>query len=106
VAMPALRVQGPYLAMVTIAFGFIVEHGTVEWRGLTAGGNGLLYIPAPVPRSQAGGAAYHSVPPVRPGRRPGWGTVRRPDRLHQSKYLFVLSIDPVLSCRPLWWGGN
>ena len=25
--MPALRVTGPYLAMVTIAFGFVVEQG-------------------------------------------------------------------------------
>ena len=41
-AMPALRVRGPYLAMVTIAFGFIVEHGTIEWRDLTGGGNGLI----------------------------------------------------------------
>jgi branched-chain amino acid transport system ATP-binding protein len=41
-AMPALRVRGPYLAMVTIAFGFIVEHGTIEWRDLTGGGNGLV----------------------------------------------------------------
>ncbi|HEX8663536.1 MAG TPA: branched-chain amino acid ABC transporter ATP-binding protein/permease [Beijerinckiaceae bacterium] len=41
-AMPALRVRGPYLAMVTIAFGFIVEHGAVEWRDLTGGGNGLI----------------------------------------------------------------
>jgi ABC-type branched-subunit amino acid transport system ATPase component/ABC-type branched-subunit amino acid transport system permease subunit len=47
VAMPALRVTGPYLAMVTIAFGFIVEHGAVEWRALTGGANGLLSIPAP-----------------------------------------------------------
>ena len=31
-ALPALRVTGPYLAMVTIAFAFIVEHGTIEWR--------------------------------------------------------------------------
>ena len=23
---------GPYLAMVTIAFAFIVQHGTVEWK--------------------------------------------------------------------------
>ena len=28
-ALPALRVAGPYLAMVTIAFAFIVHHGTV-----------------------------------------------------------------------------
>jgi ABC-type branched-subunit amino acid transport system permease subunit len=46
-ALPALRVTGPYLAMVTIAFGFIIEHGTVEWRGLTGGANGLLNIPLP-----------------------------------------------------------
>jgi ABC-type branched-subunit amino acid transport system permease subunit len=26
-ALPALRVSGPYLAMVTIAFAFIVQHG-------------------------------------------------------------------------------
>ena len=41
-AIPALRVRGPYLAMVTIAFGFIVEHVTIEWRDLTGGGNGLV----------------------------------------------------------------
>ena len=40
--MPALRVRGPYLAMVTIAFGFVVEQGAVEWRDLTGGGNGLI----------------------------------------------------------------
>jgi len=45
-AIPALRVSGPYLAMVTIAFAFIVEHGAVEWRGLTGGANGLMNIPA------------------------------------------------------------
>ena len=46
-AMPALRVRGPYLAMVTIAFGFIVEHGTIEWRDLTGGGNGLILTKPP-----------------------------------------------------------
>jgi branched-chain amino acid transport system ATP-binding protein len=40
-AVPALRVTGPYLAMVTIAFAFIVEHGLIEWRELTGGANGL-----------------------------------------------------------------
>ena len=29
-AIPALRVRGPYLAMVTIAFGFVVEQGAAE----------------------------------------------------------------------------
>jgi ABC-type branched-subunit amino acid transport system ATPase component/ABC-type branched-subunit amino acid transport system permease subunit len=46
-ALPALRVKGPYLAMVTIAFGFIVEHGIVEWRGVTGGQNGIMGIAAP-----------------------------------------------------------
>jgi len=46
-AVPALRVRGPYLAMVTIAFGFIVEQGAVEWSGLTGGWNGLIGIPTP-----------------------------------------------------------
>ena len=46
-ALPALRVRGPYLAMVTIAFGFIVEHGTSEWSGLTGGQNGIMGIPSP-----------------------------------------------------------
>ena len=46
-AIPALRVRGPYLAMVTIAFGFVVEQGAAEWVGLTGGWNGLSGIPSP-----------------------------------------------------------
>jgi ABC-type branched-subunit amino acid transport system ATPase component/ABC-type branched-subunit amino acid transport system permease subunit len=46
-SIPALRVTGPYLAMVTIAFGFIVESVSVEWRNLTGGASGLSGIPAP-----------------------------------------------------------
>jgi ABC-type branched-subunit amino acid transport system ATPase component/ABC-type branched-subunit amino acid transport system permease subunit len=46
-ALPALRVRGPYLAMVTIAFGFIVEHLAVEWRGVTGGQNGIMGITPP-----------------------------------------------------------
>jgi ABC-type branched-subunit amino acid transport system ATPase component/ABC-type branched-subunit amino acid transport system permease subunit len=46
-ALPALRVRGPYLAMVTIAFGFIVEHVAVEWRGVTGGQNGIMGIAPP-----------------------------------------------------------
>ena len=41
----ALRVSGPYLAMVTIAFAFIVEYGAIEWKGLTGGANGVMNIP-------------------------------------------------------------
>jgi ABC-type branched-subunit amino acid transport system ATPase component/ABC-type branched-subunit amino acid transport system permease subunit len=53
-ALPALRVRGPYLAMVTIAFGFLVENGAAEWRGLTGGQNGIMGVPRP----EAFGAAF------------------------------------------------
>jgi branched-chain amino acid transport system ATP-binding protein len=46
-ALPALRVAGPYFAMVTIAFAFIVQHGIIEWKSLTGGQNGLLGLQAP-----------------------------------------------------------
>ncbi len=46
-ALPALRVSGPYLAMVTIAFAFIVEHGLIEWKDVTGGANGLMGIMPP-----------------------------------------------------------
>src|SRR4051794_19423744 len=46
-ALPALRAKGPYLAMITIAFGFVVEQGAVEWSALTGGWNGLAGIPSP-----------------------------------------------------------
>ena len=45
--IPALRVRGPYLAMVTIAFGFVIEQGSAEWQDLTGGWNGLAGIPDP-----------------------------------------------------------
>jgi len=46
-ALPALRVRGPYLAMVTIAFGFVVQNVAVEWRSVTGGQNGLMGVPHP-----------------------------------------------------------
>lgn len=46
-AIPALRVRGPYLAMITIAFGFVVEQSAAEWKGLTGGWNGIMFIPLP-----------------------------------------------------------
>ena len=46
-AVPALRVRGPYLAMVTIAFGFVVEQSAAELRDLTGGWNGIMNIPRP-----------------------------------------------------------
>ena len=53
-SLPALRVSGPYLAMVTIAFAFIVQHGLIEWRDLTGGQNGLLGYSGP----QLGGRTF------------------------------------------------
>jgi len=53
-ALPALRVKGPYLAMVTIAFGFIVENVAVEWRGVTGGQNGIMGIARPGGISERG----------------------------------------------------
>ncbi|HEX6081790.1 MAG TPA: branched-chain amino acid ABC transporter ATP-binding protein/permease [Methylomirabilota bacterium] len=47
VGAAALRVSGPYLAMVTIAFGIIVEHVLVEWVSLTGGPGGIFNIPKP-----------------------------------------------------------
>ncbi|MFK7859361.1 MAG: ATP-binding cassette domain-containing protein [Granulosicoccus sp.] len=44
-AVPAVRVKGAFLAMVTIAFAFVVEHTLVEWRSLTGGQNGLSGFP-------------------------------------------------------------
>jgi branched-chain amino acid transport system ATP-binding protein len=46
-AVPALRVRGPYLAMVTIAFGFVVEQSAAEMKGVTGGWNGIMNIPRP-----------------------------------------------------------
>jgi branched-chain amino acid transport system ATP-binding protein len=46
-SLPALRVSGPYLAMVTIAFAFIIQHLSIEWRELTGGSNGLMGVPPP-----------------------------------------------------------
>ncbi|EFF78273.1 branched-chain amino acid ABC transporter, permease protein [Achromobacter piechaudii ATCC 43553] len=46
-ALPALRVKGPYLAMITIAFGFIVEHALIEGGDVTGGQNGLMGIVQP-----------------------------------------------------------
>lgn len=44
-ALPALRVQGPYLAMMTIAFGWIVWRVLIEWVAVTGGDLGLSGIP-------------------------------------------------------------
>ena len=52
-AWPALRLKGPYLTMVTIAFGMIVHGVATDFTGLTNGPEGLF----PVPKLGAGGIA-------------------------------------------------
>ncbi|HEV2056041.1 MAG TPA: branched-chain amino acid ABC transporter ATP-binding protein/permease [Methylomirabilota bacterium] len=51
VAAAALRVSGPYLAMVTIAFGLIVEGVLIEWGSVTGGPGGIFNIPKPALRT-------------------------------------------------------
>ena len=46
VGLPALRVKGIYLAIATLAFGFIVEEVFARWERVT-GGNAGIHIKAP-----------------------------------------------------------
>ena len=55
-SLPALRLSGAYLAMVSIAFNVIVEEILVHWQGLTGGPVGLPGIPRGGPWGQIGRA--------------------------------------------------
>jgi ABC-type branched-subunit amino acid transport system ATPase component/ABC-type branched-subunit amino acid transport system permease subunit len=44
-AYPTVRVRGVYLAVITIAFGIIVENIAVEWSSVTGGTMGIGNIP-------------------------------------------------------------
>lgn len=44
-AYPTLRVKGVYLAVITIAFGIVVENIAIEWSSLTGGTTGISNIP-------------------------------------------------------------
>ena len=46
VGLPALRVKGIYLAIATLAFGFIVEEVFARWESVT-GGNAGLHVKTP-----------------------------------------------------------
>ena len=46
-SIPALRLAGAYLAMVSIAFNVVVEEVIVHWDVLTGGPRGLSGIPGP-----------------------------------------------------------
>ncbi|MGE0769846.1 MAG: ATP-binding cassette domain-containing protein [Hyphomicrobiaceae bacterium] len=55
-AFPALRVRGPYLAMVTIAFGWVIFKILQEWVSVTGGDLGL----ASIPKAQIGPWAFNT----------------------------------------------
>lgn len=42
IGLPALRLTGIYLAIATLAFGFIVEEVLARWESLTSGNSGLM----------------------------------------------------------------
>ncbi|MEP9348240.1 branched-chain amino acid ABC transporter ATP-binding protein/permease [Xanthobacter sp. KR7-225] len=44
IALPSLRAKGPYLAMVTLAFGLVVEKLVTEWSDVFGGPQGLYGI--------------------------------------------------------------
>ena len=44
IAWPSLRVRGPYLAMVTLAFGIVVEKLVSEWTEVFGGAQGIYGI--------------------------------------------------------------
>lgn len=61
-AYPTVRVRGVYLAVVTIAFGLIVENVAIEWQSLTGGTTGLSSIPKPnVFGVRLSGFAFYAV---------------------------------------------
>jgi ABC-type branched-subunit amino acid transport system ATPase component/ABC-type branched-subunit amino acid transport system permease subunit len=61
-AYPTVRVRGVYLAVVTIAFGIIVENVAIEWQSLTGGTTGITSIPRPdLFGVKISGFAYYGV---------------------------------------------
>ena len=57
IALPALRVKGPALAMVTIGFGIVVEKIVSEWQDVFAGQQGIYGVVPPSLGGRAFGAA-------------------------------------------------
>jgi ABC-type branched-subunit amino acid transport system ATPase component/ABC-type branched-subunit amino acid transport system permease subunit len=54
--IPSLRVRSYYLALVTLAFGILIEQWLIEWSGLTGGWNGIGGITHPGSAIRVGGA--------------------------------------------------
>jgi branched-chain amino acid transport system permease protein len=47
IALPALRLRGPYFILVTLCFAIIVQVVAIAWISLTGGTNGISGIPRP-----------------------------------------------------------
>ena len=47
IALPALRLRGPYFILVTLCFAIIVQVVAIAWISLTGGTNGMIGIPRP-----------------------------------------------------------
>lgn len=45
-AIPALRVQGHYLAIATLGFALVIQQALLQWEGMT-GGRAGLFVPRP-----------------------------------------------------------
>jgi branched-chain amino acid transport system permease protein len=54
-AIPALRVQGHYLAIATLGFALFIQQVLFEWESLTGGRQGLF-----VPRPEIGGYTFEN----------------------------------------------
>jgi len=47
IALPSLRVKGPYLAMVTLAFGIVIERLVSDWTDVFGGAQGIYGVRSP-----------------------------------------------------------
>ena len=59
VGIPALRLRGLYLAIATLAFGFIAEIAIARWEGVTGGNSGLAVERAAVLGFDFDGARFY-----------------------------------------------
>jgi ABC-type branched-subunit amino acid transport system permease subunit len=75
--LPALRVKGHYLSLITVAFGLVIQQLLINLEGITGGTNGVINIPAP----KIGGHSFAS--PI------DLGFVRLP---FQSNYYFLVVV--------------
>jgi len=47
IGYPILRLKGIYFSMLTLCLGEVVRSIALEWKNLTGGASGIIYIPSP-----------------------------------------------------------